>query len=111
MILFKREHVQPILEGRKTQTRRTGRLRWKIGTIRQAKTGFRKDDEFAKLRIEAIRQERLGDISEADARAEGYSSIEDYIEAFRRIYGFWDGDTVVWAIDFSREKGGGADQG
>lgn len=100
MILFKHEHVQPILDDRKTQTRRTGKMRWKVGSIRQAKTGFRKDDEFAKLRILAIRQEPLGLISEADAIAEGYDSVEDYKDAFRRIYGFWDDDMVVWVIDF-----------
>lgn len=69
MILFKQEHVGPILDKRKTQTRRTGKRRWKVGAIRQAKTGYRKDSEFAKLRILAIRQEELGMISEADAIA------------------------------------------
>jgi len=100
MILFKREHVPMILSGRKTQTRRTGRCRWKVGTIRQAKTSYRKDSTFARIRILAIRQEPLGQISEADARAEGYNSVAEYQDVFRRIYGSWDPDMPVWVIDF-----------
>lgn len=102
MILFKQEHVPMILAGTKTQTRRTGRRRWKVGSIRQAKTSYRKDSEFAQLRILAIREERLGDISEADAVAEGYANIAEYQEVFRQIYGAWEPDRVVWVIDFER---------
>lgn len=103
MILFKQEHVDLIQDDRKTQTRRTGKLRWKVGSIRQAKTGYKKDSEFANLRINAIRQEPLGLITEADALAEGYNSIEEYKEVFVRIYGFWDDELLVWVIDFERE--------
>lgn len=102
MILFKKEHVEPILAGRKTQTRRTGKLRWKVGAVRQAKTAYNKDSEFAKLRIVAVRPELLGEISEADAIAEGYNSVEEYKDVFKRIYGFWDDFKVVWVIDFEK---------
>jgi hypothetical protein len=84
--LFKQEHVEPILADRKTQTRRTGMLRWKVGAIRQIKTGYHKDSEFAKLHIKAVRQERLSIITFAEAYAEGYDSIEEYKEVFIRIY-------------------------
>lgn len=102
MILFKPEHVPMVLDGRKTRTRRKGKKRWKVGSIRQAKTGFKKDDVFASLRILAVREERLDDITEADARAEGYASIEAYKQVFVRIYGEWTPDENVWVIDFER---------
>lgn len=106
MILFKHEHVPMILAGTKTQTRRTGKLRWEVGAIRQAKTSYNKDSEFAKLQIKSIRQEPLGAISEADAIAEGYSSIKEYKVVFERIYGFWDDNLPVWVIDFVRVEQG-----
>lgn len=104
MILFKPMFVGPILAGTKTQTRRTGRKRWKVGSIHQAKTCYKKDSVFASLKVLAIRQEALGDITEADAIAEGYLNVEAYQEVFRRIYGTWDAAMPVWVIDFEKVK-------
>ncbi|MEW6016517.1 MAG: ASCH domain-containing protein [Pseudomonadota bacterium] len=99
MILFKPEHVQPILEGRKTQTRRTGKRRWNVGAVHQARTAIF-GEPFARLRIKDVHQESLGEIDEADARAEGYPSVAAYREAFTRIYGKWDDLMKVWVVDF-----------
>jgi hypothetical protein len=99
MILFKPEHVEPILRGQKTQTRRTGHKRWKVRSVHQAKTNY-KDAPFADLLITRVRSEQLGAISENDARKEGYPSVEAYQEAFGRIYGWWKPKTEVWVLDF-----------
>jgi hypothetical protein len=110
MILFKPEHIPMILAGRKTQTRRIGRRRWKVGSIHQARVSYYAKP-FANLRIMAVRQECLGDITEADAIAEGYGRVAEYQEVFRRIYGFWEPDTPVWVIDFEVvEKGANANE-
>lgn len=101
MILFKPEHVDPIKKREKTQTRRRGKWRWKVGAIHQAKLNFKKGSKpFANLLIKAVREERLGDISEEDARREGYPTVEVYIDAYKRIYGGWDPDEVIWVVDF-----------
>jgi len=104
MILFKPEHVAPILTGRKTQTRRIGRRRWKVGSVHQARTSYH-GKPFAYLRIVAVRQERLGEITLGDAVREGYNSISEYKEVFKRIYGHWDADMPVWVVDFEVVKG------
>ena len=86
MILFRQEHVEPILAGTKTQTRRAWeKPRARVGTVHLAKTRMLSTEYFARLEILAVYQERLGDISEEDARAEGYPSRAEYLQAFARI--------------------------
>ncbi len=101
MILFKSEHVEPILSGRKTQTRRMGKRRWRIGAIHECRTALF-GEPFAKVRILGVRQEQLGDISDADVRREGYDSVADYIQVFKRIYGRWNPEKLVWVVSFVR---------
>lgn len=63
---------------------------------------------FAKVRILSVRQEPLGAITVNDAMREGYASVEEYLEAFFRIYKkkligmrLVDiGMMPVWVIDF-----------
>ncbi|MTI82320.1 MAG: ASCH domain-containing protein [Firmicutes bacterium] len=103
MILFKPEHIPMVKNGIKTQTRRKGKPRWKIGSIHQAKENFKKGSKpFAHIEILAVRREPLGSITEADAKAEGYSSVEEYKKVFQRIYGDWNPDEVVNVVDFRR---------
>ena len=99
MILFKPEHVQPIIEGRKTQTRRLGKRRWNVGKERQCRTSMF-GDPFAIVRILNVRSEELGCISAADVYAEGYDSLDAYMDVWKRINGEWDQSLVVWVIDF-----------
>jgi hypothetical protein len=55
---------------------------------------------FARLRILAVYQERLGDMTEQDAWEEGGYTLDEYKETFQRIYGFWDDNRIVWAVKF-----------
>lgn len=106
MILFKPEHVEPILAGRKTQTRRLGDKRWNVGMFHQARTTMFGGEPFAYLRIVAVRRERLLYISEDDARAEGYSSPAEYLAAFKRIFKIdvIPASTLVWVVCFELVK-------
>ena len=106
MILFKPEHVAPILEGRKTQTRRLGKKRWNVGAVHQARTKMLDADScFARVRILDVYQELLYDISNADARAEGYANDHAYIAAFLRINPNHVADPVVWVVKFDLVSG------
>jgi len=128
-LLFKPEFVEPILRGSKTQTRRIWRRgpRVKPGGIYQARTKlFGKP--FALLKVTRIWKERLGDISDEDARAEGFTDRESFLAAFATINGIgpeWSvlsrGEpwiqvapphllsTKVWAIEFEVFKKCGGD--
>lgn len=100
MILFKPEHVAPILTGAKTQTRRLGKRRWRHDSIHQARTALF-GEPFARLRILEVRQERLRTISLDDAVAEGYTGPGTFLHAFYRINGMaFDADPLVWVVTF-----------
>lgn len=114
MLLFKPEHVEPILEGRKTQTRRIWKApRVRVGAVHQAKTRLFGGEPFALLRITARRQEHLMDITPADAVREGYRNVDDYWAAFMTINAkrIHDLDVMVWVVDFrltsEEERSGG----
>ena len=101
MILFKAEHVHPILEGRKTQTRRLGKRRWNVGAVHQCRTQLF-GEPFARVEIVAVRQERLRSITLEDALAEGYTGPGVFLNAFYRINNMaWDADPLVWVVTFA----------
>jgi hypothetical protein len=103
VILFRPEHRAPILEGRKTQTRRLGRKRWNVGAVHQARTRMMDaGSAFGHLGILAVRREPVVEIDKADAHAEGYDSCESYLEAFARINGIDEvpPDLEAWVVRF-----------
>ena len=58
-----------------------------------------------RIRILAIRQERLQDITEADAKAEGVADVAAYRELWESINGKtpgarWDANPMVWVLTF-----------
>lgn len=100
-MLFKPEHVDPILTGRKTQTRRTWKKpRAKAGSIHKAKTVLFSKEYFVLIRITDVRKERLGDISLEDVRREGYDTLEAFKEEWIRINGAWGPELEVYVVSF-----------
>lgn len=100
MILFKPQFIQPILKGRKTQTRRVGKKRWNVGSVHMAKTGLLCEDPFARLRITGVRRSLLGWITHEEAEKEGFDCVADFNHAWRQIHGEWSPKQEVWVIDF-----------
>lgn len=89
MILFRPYMVPWILSDppRKTQTRRTWD-RWMVreGKVYQAKTQLF-GEPFAHIYIKRRWIERVQDISESDAKAEGYASRMAFLEMWAKNYG------------------------
>lgn len=68
------------------------------------------------LEVTGLRVERLQDISEADARAEGVDPIREKVPTYRDAYrylwddinghGSWDANPFVWVVEFRRINDG-----
>jgi hypothetical protein len=107
MILFRPEHVDLILKGQKTQTRRLGKKRWNVGSVHLAKTKMLSKEHFVKLKVLDVYQEVLGDISDEDSIAEGYPNWQEYLKEFRVINKIKNDDEweqilrqIVWVVEF-----------
>lgn len=100
MILFKEKFVPLILSGIKTQTRRTWRKpRVQAGSLYQCKTSYQ-TRPFAHVRVTNVRRQRLGEMTQEDAVAEGFASVDEFKKEFQSVYGGWDDATEVWVIEF-----------
>jgi hypothetical protein len=101
MILFRPCHVPLILRREKTETRRLWLkgCRVKEGSIHQAKTTLF-GEAFAELRILKVYKQMLADMTEADAKAEGEYTMDQYRRIWAEINGFWEASTVVWVVKF-----------
>jgi len=103
LFLFKDYFMNAIVMGRKTQTRRNHkRPRAKVGVVHQCRTTlFGKP--FAHIKILRVWQERLGDISQEDVKAEGVWPLtpEEFIEGFMEVAkGKVTRDSMLWCYEF-----------
>lgn len=96
-----------MLDGTKVQTRRTHKHTWKIG-----KTYSIRDKWFSKpqghILITRKFKQRLSDITEEDAKKEGFTGIEEFKQAWTEIYGpgSWNPNLIVTAYEYKLKKQG-----
>ncbi len=87
--------VAAALAGAKTQQRRDGLYAYPDET-------FERDG--VRFVVTAIARQRLGDMTDADARAEGYPDLEAYKQIILRMHAnmTWNDDALVWVHTFKR---------
>jgi hypothetical protein len=102
-MIFQSEHRDQIRSGEKTMTRRAWEKRQAVpGNTYQASRGMftKNEDCDCFIRATDVYQERLGDMSEADAGREGNYSLAEFRDVWRDMHGEWDADEQVWVVEF-----------
>ncbi len=89
--------VEAALNGRKTQQRRDGLY---------AYPGESFELEGVKFTVTSVERQRLGEMTDQDAQAEGYPSLEFYKDLIIKMHpGMnWDADSLVWVHTFTRSQ-------
>ncbi len=87
--------VAAALAGEKTQQRRDGLYAYPDETF---------ELDGVRFIVTAVERRRLGDMTDADARAEGYADLESYKQVILRMHAgmSWNEDGMVWVHTFKR---------
>ncbi|NJL95270.1 MAG: ASCH domain-containing protein [Anaerolineae bacterium] len=108
-----------VVNGQKTQTRRpakpsevpvkdasgikaiqqANRVKWQVGRTYaiQPKRGAR---QVGRFRITSIRYEVVANISESDAKSEGFGSQSEFLKVWESLHGKSSENQVAWVIEF-----------
>ena len=97
-LYFLKEFIGPILSAEKTQTTRT-RLSKNIQKHSTVKA-VAKSREFAELRVEEVEHRKLGTFDNDDAQREGFSSLDEFIKIWKKLYRSFDADKLVYVVRF-----------
>jgi hypothetical protein len=87
--------VAAAIAGTKTQQRRDGLYAYPDETF---------ELEGISFVVTSVERTRLGNMTDADARAEGYPDLESYKQIILRMHAgmTWDEDSLVWVHSFRR---------
>lgn len=91
------QHVEKVIKGQKTATRRNGRYA-DIGETMKLN-----DHQFV---VENVYSQTLGELTDADAKREGYENLESYKQfILSSHHGMsWMPDMKVWVHEFAPVK-------
>lgn len=100
-IPFSYTSPREVYSGRKTATRRIQRYRAEVGMRMRA---VFPSYSIVDLHITAVYGQKLGDMSEDDAKREGYQSLDSFKKAWAQTQtqGAWDPEQNVWVIEWKK---------
>ena len=103
-MLFKLEHKEMILKGTKTATRRDWKKPMvKVGGIYKCKLKMLSKEYFALIKVTKFYKQRLGDMTNKDAKKEGYNSLREFYNIWIQINGDFN-PQEVYVIEFKLHK-------
>ena len=87
--------VAATIAGTKTQQRRDGLYSYPSETF---------ELEGITFVVTTVERQRIGDMTDADAQAEGYLNLESYKQIILKMHAnmTWDEDGLVWVHSFKR---------
>jgi hypothetical protein len=103
LMLFKRNLLMKIVSGEKTATRRPterkrGRRVYEVGEKVGIRNGY--DKPKAYIIITRRYRQKIGDTTDEDAKKEGFKDLEEFKRIWRRFYGNWTPNRIVWVYEF-----------
>ena len=105
-MIFTKEHIEKIREGRKTETRRI----WKKPHVKVGGIYGIRSDRFKpvpadapRIRVIGMHQEPLQLMSDEDAIREGCRDKEEFRQIWIKLHGCWDPLQKVYVVQFKRE--------
>jgi len=97
-INFDSEYVEAIIEGKKITTIRKGIKRYPVGRIVELTVD---NKPFAKARVDKVVVKRVRELTDEDAKKDGFDNREELIEALKRIYGSIKDSEFVTIVHFT----------
>lgn len=103
-MIFSPRMLALVLAGTKTQTRRKPTTHYQVGRSYAIQPG-RGEPAVGRVLVKAVHAERLGDICDVDARAEGFSGRRDFLDYWQELHGEVDLAQEVTVVEFALVEG------
>ena len=103
-MLFRIHLAAKVRAGAKTQTRRTSKIRYREGSIQPIQENY---NQKAKdhIKINKRYEQKLGDMAEEDAKAEGFENLDEFKKEWEKITKQpWNPEQTVTAYKFQLIK-------
>ena len=96
-INFDSEYVEPIVSGEKITTVRRGIKSYPVGRIVELTADGKR---FALAKVKKVVVKRVSELTDEDAKRDGFESRDALISALRRIYGEIKDEEFVTIVHF-----------
>jgi hypothetical protein len=95
--MFSRKYLEELLNGSKLATVRAGNVKYRPGDIVLVHCGGL---VLGRAKITRVERKKLIDLSEEDARKDGFSSLQELLKALRQHYPNLKRDTPLTILEF-----------
>jgi len=100
-MLFKKHLAAKVRAGTKTQSRRISKIRYREGSIQPVRENCAPGKAKDYIKIDRRYEQRLGDMTEEQAKAEGFQNLAEFKRGWEEITKQpWNPDQTVTAYEF-----------